>query len=97
MVKSLEEIKQQLATLKKELASKYPITSMAIFGSVARREANENSDIDILVEFDGKIGSRFITLAEELESSLKNRVDLVSRNGIKPKYFDRIKSDLVYV
>lgn len=70
---------------------------MAIFGSVARREANENSDIDILVEFDGKIGSRFISLAEELETSLNSRVDLVSRKGLKKKYFDLIKKDLIYV
>ncbi|TXC78695.1 nucleotidyltransferase family protein [Luteibaculum oceani] len=96
-MKSLEEIKSQLAQLKTELSKKYPIASMAIFGSVARSEATENSDIDILVEFDGKIGSRFISLANELESSLKNRVDLVSRKGIKQKYFERIKSDLVYV
>lgn len=70
---------------------------MAIFGSVARNEATEGSDIDILIEFDGKIGSKFISLADELETSLENPVDLVSKKGIKQKYFERIKSDLVYV
>lgn len=96
-MKNLEEIKSQLTILKEELSKKYPIASMAIFGSVARREATENSDIDILVEFNGKIGAGFISLADELETSLKNPVDLVSRKGIKQKYFERIKSDLVYV
>ncbi len=70
---------------------------MAVFGSVSRGENNENSDVDILVDFSQPIGIGFIDLADELENILKQRIDLVSRNAIKPKYFEQIKNDLRYV
>lgn len=53
--------------------------------------------MDILVEFSGRVGMEFISLGDELEELLGQRVDLVSRNGLKARYFDRIKGDLVYV
>ena len=96
-MRTTEEIREQLKTLKIKLQNKYPIASLAIFGSYSRNEQTNNSDIDLLVEFNGKIGSNFITLADEIEQELGNHVDLVSKNGIKEKYFNRIKSDLIYV
>lgn len=91
------DILQDLQRLKSSLAERYPLKTMALFGSVARSQHGKDSDVDILVEFDGKIGSRFIDLAEELEKALGIKVDLVSRNGIKPKYFEAIRKDLIYV
>jgi predicted nucleotidyltransferase len=79
------------------LFSEYPIKSLAIFGSFVRKEQNDSSDLDLLVEFSEKIGIRFIDLAEELETILGFKVDLVSKNGIKEKYLMSIGSDLVYV
>lgn len=70
---------------------------MAIFGSYSRSEQNENSDLDIVVEFTDKIGIRFIDLAEEIEDLIGFKVDLVSKNGIKEKYLKAINSDLIYV
>ncbi len=70
---------------------------MALFGSVARNEQSDVSDVDVLVEFNGRIGSGFLTLAFELEEELGTKVDLVSRGGIKPKYFRAIEPDLIYV
>jgi len=70
---------------------------MAIFGSYSRREQNDSSDLDILVEFKGKIGIRFIYLVYELEDIIVFKVDLVSKNGIKEKYLRSIDSDLIYV
>jgi predicted nucleotidyltransferase len=96
-MKSLEDIKKVLSSHKKVLSKKYPIKSIAIFGSYARNENHNNSDIDLMVEFNGKIGIQFIDLAEELEKLLNYKVDLVSKKGIKEKYFQAIKSDLVYV
>ena len=43
------------------------------------------------------MGIEFIDLAGELEAILHRKVDLVSKNGIKPKYLEEIKKDLVYV
>ncbi|PIQ47579.1 MAG: nucleotidyltransferase [Cytophagales bacterium CG12_big_fil_rev_8_21_14_0_65_40_12] len=96
-MKSLTEIKAILAERKALLFNKYPIQSLAIFGSFARNEQNDDSDLDLVVEFNGKIGSDFILLADELESYLGFKVDLVSRKGIKDRYFQTIKSDLIYV
>ncbi len=96
-MKSLNEIKSNLTSHKQELCSEYPIQSIAIFGSYARREQTENSDLDIMVEFNDKIGIRFIDLAEEIEKITGLKVDLVSRKGIKNKYFNSISTDLIYV
>lgn len=96
-MKTLEEIEQLLRKHKQNLFSRYPIRSMAIFGSYARNEQDEKSDLDIVVEFNDKIGIRFIDLADEIEKLIGFKVDLVSRKGIKEKYFERIKEDLTYV
>lgn len=87
-------------TLKKAkpiLLKNYPIKQLALFGSVSRLEDNEDSDIDIMVEFNQPVGMEFIHLCYELEKILNRKVDLVSRKGIKEKYFNEIKEDLIYV
>lgn len=70
---------------------------MAIFGSYSRREQNDSSDLDILVEFSDKIGIRFVDLAEDLEKIVGFKVDLISKKGVKEKYLKVIDSDLIYV
>lgn len=82
---------------KSRLFSRYPLKSMAVFGSYARNEQSDISDVDILVEFNDRIGIRFIDLAEEIETLLETKVDLISRNAVKPRYFKSIESDLKYV
>jgi len=96
-MRSIMDFKKILSTNKDRIFNEYSIKGMAIFGSFSRQEENEKSDLDILVEFDGKIGIRFIDLAEELENLLKIKVDLVSRKGLKDKYLSSISSDLLYV
>ncbi len=92
-----EQILSILKKNKSQLYSKYPIRSMALFGSIAREEDSESSDIDIMIDVNGEIGIRFVDLADEIESLLNHDVDLVSKNAIKPKYFKVIKNDLIYV
>ncbi len=91
------EILRQLTAIKPLLSERYPIRKLSLFGSVARNEANPNSDVDILVEFSQPVGFQFFNLAKELEHYLKIPVDLVSRNGIKPAYFATIEPDLIDV
>ncbi len=90
-----------LATLKKAkplLAQKYGVKDLAIFGSYSRNEEIAGkSDLDIMVDFSQPIGLAFVDLADELEGLLQLKVDLVSRGGIKPKYFTVIEPDLIYV
>jgi predicted nucleotidyltransferase len=87
----------KLKLAKPVLLKDYPIKHLALFGSVSRLEDNENSDVDIMVEFDRPVGMEFIHLCYELEKILNRKVDLVSRNGIKEKYFNELKDDLIYV
>ena len=94
---STQDIKDKLSKIKVRLKKRYPISSMALFGSYARNEQTEGSDVDIMVEFDGRIGSGFIDLANELEKALGLKVDLVSKKGIKEHYLKAIQSELIYV
>jgi hypothetical protein len=94
---TLLEIKETLKNNKARLVTKYGLSDIAIFGSYGRGQQTANSDIDILVDFEKPIGIEFIDLADELEKLLGTKVDLVSRNGIKPDYFNSIETDLKYV
>ncbi len=96
-MRTLKDIRIKLGNHKKRLFKEYPIKSMAIFGSYSRSEQDNNSDLDILVEFSDKIGIRFIDLAEDLEAIIGLKVDLVSKKGVKEKYLKSIDSDLIYV
>lgn len=94
----LESIKDLLLRLKPELMEKYSISSIGLFGSVVRNDFSpKSSDIDIIVDFSKPIGIEFIDLADYLEQKIKRKIDLVSRNGIKQKYFQAIESDIIYV
>lgn len=96
-MKNLLEIKSVLSHHKQVLVNKYGLKFIAIFGSYTRAEQRKDSDIDILVDFDIPIGIEFIDLADELEEILKQKVDLVSKNGVKPKYLELIEEELIYV
>ena len=94
---NLNDIKTLLKRHKQHLSEKYGLSDLAIFGSYSREQQNATSDIDILVDFKKPIGIEFIDLADELEKILQNKVDLISRKGIKPRYFKYIEQDLRYV
>ncbi len=88
-----------IATLQNNLTllkAKYPLESIGLFGSYSRDEQTEFSDIDLIVSFTRPVGMELIDLSFELEDILKRKIDLVSIKGIKPKYFDAIKQDILY-
>ena len=68
-----------------------PIIKAYLFGSYVRGEANEQSDIDLLVELDytQKIGLKFVQWQLDLEELLQKKVDLISENGVS-KYIKPI-------
>ncbi len=94
---SYQPVKEILHRNKAYLQEKYHIARIGIFGSYARGEAGEGSDIDILVELHRPIGLDFVTLADELESMLNHRVDLVSANAISHRMMQHVQDDIVYV
>ena len=94
---SRDNILEQLRTIKPALQQEFPLHRMALFGSWARNEQTERSDVDILVEVDPSIGLRFVTLAERLESLLEQNVDLVSSRAVKPNLLKQIEAELIDV
>jgi uncharacterized protein len=94
---SLETIKNKLVEQKQRLYSKYGLSTIAIFGSYAKNQQTDRSDVDILVEFNKPIGIDFIDLAEDLEQILSIKVDLVSKRGLKERHFKAIEKELYYV
>src|SRR6201987_4785581 len=78
---NLEE--KQIEIIKQYLKSQ-PVLKAYLFGSYVRGEADENSDIDLLVDLDytQKIGLQFIKMKIDLEKMLHAKVDLVSSNGV---------------
>lgn len=93
----LEEVQSVLKQLKPQLMSKYGVSSLGLFGSIVRDDFTDQSDIDIVVEFSKPIDTDFFNLADELEEKLNRKVDLVSRNGIKPRYYEAIEPEILYV
>ena len=83
--KSLLEIVNLLLKHKEELRKKYGVKHLKIFGSYARNEQKENSDLDILVSLNGKIDLLgFVDLKFYLEEITGLPVDLVSDKGMSP-------------
>jgi predicted nucleotidyltransferase len=94
----IDEIKKVLRDYKSVLKDKYHINTLGIFGSYTRGEQSSDSDIDILVDFIAPISLfEFIDLEEELSKLLHVKVDLVSRNALKPYIGKRILSEVQLV
>lgn len=93
----LASIQQILIQLKPELKQKFFVNSIGLFGSIVRTDFTDKSDVDIIVDFTKPVGVEFIDLADYLESKICKKVDLVSKNGVKQKYFQQIESEIIYV
>jgi len=93
-----DAVTSELATLKPELESEFPIRKLGVFGSYARGEQHSDSDLDILVEFAEPVTLfELVRLENELTTRLGVDVDLVTRNSLKPGIKARVSDDVVYV
>jgi hypothetical protein len=94
------KINQKNIGLIKHYFKNKPVLKAYIFGSVAKNEQNEDSDIDILVDLDysQKIGLLFVQMKLDLENLLQKKIDLVSSNGLSPFIKPQIEKDkkLIY-
>jgi len=93
----MNPIIQILQQHKEELFKKYPLKSMALFGSYSRGEETKDSDVDVMVELSEPNARAFINLSYELAEIVQKKVDLVSKGGVKERYMRAIKNDLLYV
>jgi predicted nucleotidyltransferase len=93
-----KELENKLAAHRHELR-KMGVVSLAVFGSVARDESTEQSDIDLLVDFDREVGLCYLF---EIQHKLEDiigvpKIDLIQRGAIHPALKDRILSEAVNV
>ena len=92
-----KKIEEKLKALKPFLLEKYQVEKIGYFGSFARNEQDENSDIDILIELRRPLGWEFFDLQEFLENELKRKIDLVSVKALKEQLKDQILRQTKYV
>jgi uncharacterized protein len=88
----LERLREQMP----ELAERYHVSYLGVFGSYVRGEQHADSDLDVLVEFH-KAPSLFtyVGLEQELSDLLGIQVDLVRRSGLKPRIGKRILAEVI--
>jgi len=77
-----------------EICERNDIEFCALFGSFARGEANEKSDVDLLVRFSKPKGFDWLDAAFEIEDSLGKKVDLVTENSLSPHVREYVLKDL---
>ena len=95
--KVIEVLKSELPYM----SSNYGVKRIALFGSFARGEQKEDSDVDILVEFRKPIGFKFVDFAEYVEKLVGRKVDILTPEGVKgiriKEVAEGIKRGVVYV
>ena len=77
-----------------EICERNDIEFCALFGSFARGDATENSDIDLLVRFSKPKGFDWVNAALEIEDALGRKVDLVTEKGLSPYIRENVLKDL---
>lgn len=95
---STKEIIAILKKFKAESASKYGITSLGLFGSFARNQQRETSDVDVFVTL--KESDFFVLerIKEELESLIHSNIDIVNyRDFLRNSFKQNILNDAIYV
>ena len=92
MPMDIKEIKLKISPI----LARYGVKKAAVFGSVARGVARDDSDVDILIELDKPMGLfKLAKLNYTLEDALGKKVDLVKNNAIKPSFKDSILKNAI--
>jgi predicted nucleotidyltransferase len=98
MQRSLEDVKQQLQELKPTLKKRFKVETIDIFGSYARREQTNKSDIDILVTYSEGADLLLVAgLRHYLKRKLRVKVDVVSKNFLNPIIKDHVLNEAISV
>jgi len=97
-MKKRDEIEKTLREHKAELASRFHVSKIGIFGSYVRNEPRKTSDLDLIVEFSEPIGMfEFMDLEGYIEDLVGMKIDLVSAKGLKPYIGKNILSEVIYL
>ena len=92
---TLDDLTPEIKAKIKEIASQHGAFNVRIFGSVARGEADKNSDLDLLVDYNlDKISPWFpVRLIRDLEEFLNIKVDVVTPAGLKSRIRDQVLAE----
>lgn len=93
-----EEVVAALRKHKPELAERFGVEKLALFGSFARNKASGDSDVDILVGFNEPATSgAFFGVQFYIEDVLHRSVDLVTTKALRPELRSQVERDAIYV
>lgn len=95
---SKQDILEIIRETRPELADRFGVERLGLFGSFVREEEKRRSDIDLLVSFRRDIDLfEFLDLKEFLQERLHHKVDLVMDSALKPAIGKRIRAEVQYV
>lgn len=95
-MRTLEEIKKILKEKRNFLEERFRVKNIGIFGSYIHNEGKESNDLDLLIEYHEPIGWEIVDLIDYLEGILGVKVDLVTRNALRPELSRSILNEVVY-
>jgi len=91
-----QSILDQISKHGETIRTRFGVTKIGIFGSFARGEETETSDVDVLVEFDTPSFDAYMDLKFFLEDLFQRNVDLVTASSLKSRLRDRILQEVRY-
>jgi predicted nucleotidyltransferase len=93
-----KQVSEKLKQDADALVERFKVNHLYLFGSAARNQANELSDLDFLVDFQGPATvEMLLDLADYLEELFSTKVDLITRPALKPNLSARIFSEMIRV
>ena len=93
-----EEVLSILKVYKRDFSDKYGILEIGVFGSLARNEAGDDSDVDICIKIKKPDPFSLVHIKEDIECRVKKHVDIIRmREKMNPYLRQRIEKDAVYV
>ncbi len=100
-MRTKNQVLKLLRNKRSYLSTEFNVKKMGIFGSYAKGSPRESSDIDIIVEFNGPVGFKFIELTAYLESLLGKKVDVLTHAGLQgirvPRVARSIEENILYI
>ncbi len=91
MVFTIDDIKRRVIPI----VIKYGINTFSLFGSYARGEANEDSDLDFVMDKGELRGLQYVSLVQDLEDEFDCHVDVISKGSSNKKFLDAVSGEEV--
>lgn len=92
-----EDIEAKIRAVKPYLRDQYGIEQIGYFGSFANGDYRDESDLDVIVAFNRKIGWKFFDLKDYLEAVVGRKIDLVTEGSLKKQWKPAIMQQVKYI